>query len=215
MPDALAGFRNALIAFYLEEAARVAEAATALTVIASRLSAPALEKGRPHRKQLPALALLPTAIEEASLGPLTSLATAFAALEPEAAWVQNPNYNDAKMGAGYMANYAYCVIAEPDGLLKAEDILVSLLLIGPKRLYPAHAHEAEEVYHLLAGPSHWWREGEDWQTRSPGALVHHRPWRTHATKTGKSSLLAIASWYGNPLKAANLVAGSYLPAIPT
>ncbi len=214
MTEALAHFRDALAAFYREEALRVPAAGVALTRIAARLADPGLAQGRPERRPLAAMELVPAALGAAEAGPLARLSTAFAALEPEVAWTQNPNYSDARMGEGYMASYAYCVVAGPGGLLEADDVLVSLMVIGPGRLYPAHAHEAEEVYHLLAGPSLWWREGEPWVERAPGALVHHRPWQPHATRTGSGSLLAIASWHGDPGKSADLVPGAAVPAMP-
>lgn len=215
MPDAPDRFRSALAAFYREEATRAGEERRALEVLAGRLGDPALPPGRPQRRQLDAMALLPAALQEACRGPLGWLAAAFAELEPRLGWTQNRNYSDDKLGPGHMANYAYAVFAGPGGLLEVDDILVSVLLIGPQRLYPAHAHEAEEVYHLLAGPSLWWREGENWTARGPGELVHHRPWQPHATKTGNRSLLALASWNGDPRRMADLLPGARVPAIPT
>ncbi len=215
MADALTRFRDTLASFYREEATRATEEATALQLIAGRLSDPELKRGRPQRRELEAMRLLPAALEEASAGPLAALGSAFAALEPELAWTQNSNYSDDKVSPGHMANYAYCVIAGPGGLLEADDILVSAIFIGPNRLYPAHAHEAEEVYHLLAGPSLWWREGEDWIARAPGERLHHRAWQPHATKTEAKTLLAIASWNGNPHRLSDLVPGAHVPPLPT
>ena len=42
-------------------------------------------------------------------------------------------------------------------------------------LYPDHSHRAAEVYHVIAGSAEWWRDGEDWITRPPGAVITHAP----------------------------------------
>lgn len=214
MSDALTHFRNTLSAFYLEEAQRVAEGAPALRAIADSLMDPGHTRGNPQRQDLPAMAYTAEAFAAAQAGPLPALAAAFAALEPELAWIQNNNYADETMAPGLMASYAYCLIAGPKGLLQVEDFLVSALLIGPECLYPAHAHEAEECYHLLAGPSHWWREGEDWMWRTPGDYLHHRSWQPHATKTASTPVLALASWHGDPHKPSDFVRDAKLPPLP-
>lgn len=214
MPDALTLFRDTLSAFYLQEAERATEGAPALRTIAHRLRDSSLARGKPERQDLPAMAHLTETLGMAEAGPLGALASAFAAVEPELAWVQNSNYADAGTAPDFLRNYAYCAVAGPKGLLQADDILVSAIVIGPQCLYPVHAHEAEEVYHLLAGPSYWWREGEDWVWRKPGACIHHRSWQQHATKTASTSMLAIASWSGDTKKLATFTKNAKLPALP-
>ncbi len=215
MTDALTDFRNTLCAFYMKESQRAAEGAPALQAIAKRLSDPSLARGNPTRRTLPAMALLAEALREAKAGPLPALASAFATLEPELAWARNSNYADETFAPGLMASYAYCIIAGPTGLLQVDDILVSAIVIGPECLYPAHAHEAEECYHLLAGPSYWWREGEDWVWRKPGDYLHHRSWQPHATLTRSTALLALASWHGDPKKLSDFARDAKLPALPS
>ncbi|MEQ8654617.1 MAG: dimethylsulfonioproprionate lyase family protein [Kiloniellales bacterium] len=215
MSEALTHFRDTLAAFYLQEAERAAGGAHALRTIAQRLRDPGLARGKPERQDLPAMAQLAETLGMAEAGPLGALASAFAAVEPELAWVQNSNYADAGTAPDFLRNYAYCVVAGPKGLLQVDDILVSAIVIGPECLYPAHAHEAEEVYHLLAGPSYWWREGEDWVWRKPGACIHHRSWQQHATKTASTSMLAIASWKGDSGKLSQFARNARIPALPS
>ncbi|GAB5467139.1 MAG: hypothetical protein Kilf2KO_01690 [Rhodospirillales bacterium] len=211
----LARLRSGLAAHYRADAANQVAAAASLTALAQRLEDPgvALTPGA-GRRDLPALALLPEALAAARQGPLGVLADALTLLEPALSWIQNANYSAERVGRHYLDGYAYTTVMGPDGLLLADDLLVSILLIGPNRHYPAHAHAAEEVYHPLAGRALWWREGEDWEAREPGAAIHHRPWQAHATRTGAQTLLAVASWRGDPRRKPALTDAIETPALP-
>ncbi len=211
---ALEAFRDALAAFYLEEAASAAEAAPALRAIAARLRDRGLPVRMPPREEKPAVRLLPSAFAAAAEGPMAHLSGLLAALEPELAWQQSANYSADNVGAGFMQDYAHTLVISPRGPVVAEDVLVSVLLMGPDRFYPEHAHPAEEIYHVLAGEALWWKKGEDWQVRRPGALLRHRSWQPHATKTGKDTLLAIASWHGDATTGAALHELGSAPALP-
>jgi len=208
---ALEDFRRKLAVVCRHQAACHAPAAAALSAVARCLEQASRPLRSVERRTKPALRLLPEALGTAADGPLAALADAFAALEPQLAWRQNPNYSDARMGAGYMADYAYAVVVGPEGPVEAEDVLVTLLLLGPGRLYPAHAHGPEEVYQVLAGDAYWWREGEDWRLRGAGSLIYHRPWQAHATLVGAAPLLALASWHGAVARPADLTAAATPP----
>ncbi len=211
---ALEAFRDALAAFYLEEAARVADAAPALTAIATRLTDRSLPVCMLPWEKKPAARLLPEAFAQAAKGPLADLAGRLAELEPELPWLQSANYSAAALGENFMANYAHTLVVSPRGPVVAEDVLVSVFLMGPNLFYPEHAHPAEEIYHVLAGEALWWKKGEDWQERQPGSLMRHTSWQPHATKTGKDTLLAIASWHGDATVGAALHELGSAPALP-
>ena len=127
---------------------------------------------------------------------VAALARAFRALEPRLAWIQNPNYTAEALGAHYLDNYAYSDVLGPRGLLPSDRAAMGFLLLGPGLHYPDHAHEAEELYLVVAGDSVWRRGGELWQAKPPGSLIHHPPWTRHATKSGREPLLAFYLWLG-------------------
>lgn len=158
----------------------------------------------PERRRLPACDLLPDALEAAAAGPLAELAAAFAAVEPALRWMQNPNYSDARLGQGYMAGYAYANVVGPTGLVERPGVLAGLMILGPGRLYPDHAHPAAEVYHVVAGRAAWRREGGAWERKAPGACIHHAPMVRHATRTDDETLLAWFCWQGETGVAADL-----------
>ncbi len=178
-------------------------ASVLLPVLAALADADGPEQ-QPERQQLPACALLPGALEAASRSPLAALAAAFAAVEPSLRWVQNPNYTVAKMGAAYMAGYAYANLVGPDGPIDRPGVQVGMLLLGPGLVYPDHAHPAAEVYHVVSGTAAWRRDEDHWKPRVPGACIHHPAGMRHATRTGDETLLAWYCWHGDTATYADL-----------
>lgn len=199
LPDLLAELR----ALYgRERAAHPAERDFYDAVLAA-LDGPADQ--RPARAEKPALTLLPAALAAAATGPLAGLAAAFGRVEPALAWTQNPNYSDAKMGAGYMAGYGYADVVGPRGLIASERVAMGLLILGPGRLYPDHNHPAAELYHVVAGTADWSRDGGAFAPQPPGRRIWHPPWMHHAMRIGDETLLAWYAWVGPVNVAADLV----------
>jgi len=185
-----------------ERQAHPAEAALYDRLLAA-LEVPA--ERRPERREKPALALLPAALAAAAQGPLAGLAAAFGRLEPSLAWTQNPNYSDARLGAGYMAGYAYADVVGPRGVIASDSVAMGVLLLGPGRLYPDHSHPASELYHVLAGTAEWSRDGGAFGPRPPGSRIFHPPWMRHAMRVGGETLFAWYAWAGEVDVAADLV----------
>lgn len=121
----------------------------------------------------------------------------------KAGWRQNPNYRAAPPGADFLENYGYLECAGPDAPYRTPHLRLGLLLLGPGTLYPAHHHPAEEIY-LPLGPGRWWKEGEGWQTRAGGDVIHHPPMCPHATESGDTALAAIYLWRGEIVRAAEI-----------
>lgn len=154
-----------------------------------------LRPGWPSRK--PVAGFVEEVVELGRSGPLAAIAEAFGAVEPLATWLQNPNYSVEAMGPGFVDRYGYVELIGPGRPVESTDLLVGLLLLGPEMHYPDHAHPAEEIYHVVAGHAEWWREGQGWLRKPPGAIIHHRPMVRHAMRTGEEPLLALYCWTGN------------------
>lgn len=118
-------------------------------------------------------------------------------------WRQNPNYRAKPPSAGFLGSYGYLECAGPEAPYRSPALRLGLLLLGPHTLYPTHHHPAEEIY-LPLGPGRWWKEGEGWQTRSSGDVIHHPPMCGHATESGDAPLAAIYLWRGEITKAAEI-----------
>lgn len=165
-----------------------------LAVAAKRIAGAHPQPGKGTRK--PVAQFVPRAIELARKAPLAAVAEAFAAIEPQADWLQNPNYSIASLGSGYVDRYGYVELVGPGRPVESADLLVGLLLLGPDMHYPDHAHPAEEIYHVVAGEADWWREDEGWRRKPPGTLIHHASMVRHAMRTAEEPLLALYCWTG-------------------
>jgi hypothetical protein len=141
----------------------------------------------------------------ASMFVTPTVAAALASAEEYLHWKQNPNYSDAVMGEGYMANYAYAELIGPSGFFAGDDFLLGLMILGPHRHYRDHYHLAPELYWLLTGPSDW-RRGKGAFFEAPaGAVINHAPMEIHATRTGDTPLLAVWAWLRDVGEPARLV----------
>ncbi|CAN5444739.1 hypothetical protein BH10PSE7_BH10PSE7_07490 [soil metagenome] len=158
----------------------------------------------PEARRLPACRYFP---ETASAAMLVSpaLAAALASCEDFLRWKQNPNYSDAVMGAGYMNSYAYAELVGPDGFFAGDDFLLGLMILGPGLHYRDHYHAAPELYWLLTGPSDWKSGAGGYGSREAGAMIWHKPFVVHATRTLDQPLLTIWAWTRDVSEAARLV----------
>lgn len=123
--------------------------------------------------------------------------------ELETGWRQNPNYRAKPPSTGFLENYGYLECAGPEAPYRYPHVRLGLLLLGPDTLYPQHHHPAEEIY-LPLGPGRWWKEGEGWQTRQAGDVIHHPPMCGHATQSEGAPLAALYLWRGEIAKAAEI-----------
>jgi hypothetical protein len=128
-----------------------------------------------------------------------ALVEATAALAGEFDWRQT--YSSADFGQRFLDNYGWSEWIGERGAFISDAIACGVLMLGPDTEYPAHSHEAEELYLPLAGRA-WWRSGKsDWRLRAPGTWIHHPSWTTHAMRTGREPLLAAYVWRAGDLSA--------------
>ena len=114
-------------------------------------------------------------------------------------WRQS--YAEADFDARFLQNYGWSEWIGERGAFVGEAIACGVLLLGPMTEYPAHSHEAEELYLPLAGRA-WWRAGEtDWRLLAPGTWIYHPSWTTHAMRTGREPLIAAYLWRAGDLSA--------------
>jgi hypothetical protein len=128
-----------------------------------------------------------------------ALVEATAALAGDLDWRQT--YSSADFGQRFLDNYGWSEWIGDRGAFISDAIACGVLMLGPDTEYPAHSHEAEELYLPLAGRA-WWRSGKsDWRLRAPGTSIHHPSWTTHAMRTGREPLLAAYVWRAGDLSA--------------
>jgi hypothetical protein len=132
-----------------------------------------------------------------------ALVDAIAALAGELDWRQT--YTKADFGRRFLDNYGWSEWIGERGAYVSDAIACGVLLLSPNIEYPAHSHEAEELYLPLAGHA-FWRSGQsDWRLRAPGTWIHHPSWTIHAMRTAREPLLAAYLWRAGDLSAKSRV----------
>ena len=82
-----------------------------------------------------------------------ALVEAIAALASELDWRQT--YSSADFGERFLENYGFSEWIGRRGAFASDAIACGILILGPETEYPAHSHEAEELYLPLAGHASW------------------------------------------------------------
>jgi hypothetical protein len=146
-------------------------------------------------------------------GPSTrALVGALEALAGELEWRQT--YGLADFGERFLENYGFCEWIGQRGLFISDTIACGILLLGPETEYPAHSHEAEELYLPLAGRAYWRSAKSGWRLHPPGVLIRHASWTTHAMRTGREPLLAAYVWRAGDLTAKSRIDGIFPSPLP-
>ena len=143
--------------------------------------------GTPPRP--PAYRYLPAALDNARAAPgVAPLAEAFAALEPELAWVRRPDAEEH--GETFRDGHANAWLVGPSGLERRSDLLVGASLLAPGIRYIDHHHPPEEIY-IVMSEGEWYREDRGWHAPGAGGIVHNPSNAVHAMRAGPNPLLAL------------------------
>jgi quercetin dioxygenase-like cupin family protein len=121
-----------------------------------------------------------------------ALVDALAGIAASLAWRRS--YSSPSVSAQFLDNYGWTEFVGLTGPLPGKRLACGVLLLGPDTTYPAHHHEAEEIYVPLSGRAAWKQGGGDWREQNPGTVIHHAPHEPHAMRTGSSPLLALYVW---------------------
>ncbi len=140
---------------------------------------------------VPAVCWLPQV--DASAPPFSaSFVHALTAAGASLAWRRS--YSADAVGETFFDNYGWTELAGLTGPTPSEHLACGVLLLGPHLTYPAHRHEAEEIYVPLSGTAQWRHGADDWHERAPGSVIHHARNEPHAMRTGRDPLLALYLW---------------------
>lgn len=96
-------------------------------------------------------------------------------------------------------NFGFSVVAGPSirGYpipWRSDEVMFGLSLQGPHTFYPAHAHEAVELYYLIGGSVDWQQGDGVWRRLSSGTFIHHGTMESHAMRTYDAPLLTFFAW---------------------
>ena len=187
-------------------------AAASVVIAAARALLESIDRARPFLEgwpdltatrpaapsTLPVLAWLDAA-RRSTVPKTASLVDALATHADALAWRRS--YTAADFGAAFLERYGWTELMGLRGPIPSETIACGLLMLGPDIVYPAHAHEAEELYLPISGTAWWTRGHEAAVARPAGTPIHHPSWIPHAMRTGAEPLLALYVWRGGDLTA--------------
>ena len=122
-------------------------------------------------------------------------------------------YNTDDFGAEFLLSYGWTEFAGPRGPIPSEKLACGVLILGPMTEYPAHSHQAEEVYVPLSGTALWKMGASEWTERAPLEVIYHQSWTPHAMRTGKDPLIALYLWRGGDLKQKSKIGAAVEPRI--
>ncbi len=135
-------------------------------------------------------------------------AGAMAAIRAEAGRLQwRQTYGAADFGEAFLAGYGWTEFIGLRGPVASDRIACGMLLLGPGVVYPAHAHQAEEVYLPISGLAEWQRGDGPFRPVPVGQAVHHPSWMPHAMRVGSAPLAALYLWRGGDLAARSVILG--------
>ncbi len=177
-----------------------------LGAVSAALAAAPAERVAVAPRAQPACRHLEAALALGEAGPAAALVRALRPLVEGLRWRHEYDVDDAL--PAFSRNLAYAEVAGPLGNVPSRTLRCGLVLMAPSTLYPAHAHAATELYHVLGGRARWQRGGEPWAPRSPGAFILHPSGIAHAMATGAEPLLALYVWYGDMAGAVTFTEGA-------
>lgn len=164
---------------------------------------PALEASRAAApRRLPVCAWL-TDLARLAAPATRDLMREFVASADALEWRQT--YTAVDFGPAFLDRYGWTELIGLRGPIPSERIACGFLALGPAIEYPAHAHEAEELYLPLAGEALWMRGEEGFVARAPGAPIEHPSWTRHAVRTLGDPMLALYLWRGGDLAAKSTI----------
>ena len=127
------------------------------------------------------------------------------------AWRSSRSYDNEPSMADFLSHYAVGMILGPDRFgtgcpFDSEQAALGLTLQGPNLDYPAHAHEAMEIYYILSGEAEWQQGDGVWRRKGPGDFMLHGAHEPHAMRSGDRPLLSLFAWFDDLMSDVYLVA---------
>jgi quercetin dioxygenase-like cupin family protein len=113
---------------------------------------------------------------------------------PSLSW--RHGYDPHPSRPGLEHGLAWAEIVGPAAPLRHAALCVGFLLMAPHTAYPAHAHPAVELYHVISGRA-LWTAGDAVAVRRPGDFILHPSGISHAMTTAEEPLLTIYTWTGD------------------
>ena len=115
-------------------------------------------------------------------------------------WEQSYSTADEAVSADMLAGYGYTEIVGKRGPFLSERIRAGVGVFATGVAYPAHRHQAEEIYVVLAGSGTFRLGGNLPERQSAGAVVHVTSQLVHAITMDAEPLVILYLWQGGDLR---------------
>ncbi|MEM7222239.1 MAG: dimethylsulfonioproprionate lyase family protein [Pseudomonadota bacterium] len=118
-------------------------------------------------------------------------------------WEQSYTRVDGVVGEDMLAGYGFAEVIGKQGPFVSTRVRAGIGVWGPQITYPAHRHQAEEVYVVLAGSAVFsLGEGERASSarQRAGTAVHVSPLLTHGFRTEDEPLAVFYLWQAGDLR---------------
>jgi len=104
----------------------------------------------------------------------------------------------SKLGSADNIMFAMMVgTGDLDAQYLSHKVYVGLGWLAPGTLYPPHAHQAKELYHVVKGSAEWGPSPADLAVRGPGEILVHQSGQPHMMVVPQDQyLLAVYAWTG-------------------
>ena len=113
-------------------------------------------------------------------------------LNPVLPWVTRGVFTDSDQ-----TNRGYVEFIGPEGMIRTDRVRLGIYWHAAHTFYPAHRHNATELYHILSGTGFWQHKTQTWTPRGPDSYIMHDSRDNHATRTEAEPTLALWSWLGD------------------
>lgn len=115
-------------------------------------------------------------------------------------WEQSYTAADEAVGADMLAGYGYAEIIGKRGPFLSERVRAGVGVFPAGVDYPAHRHQAEELYVVLAGSGTFRLGGHPPESHTAGTVVHVAPGRVHGITMTTEPLAVLYLWRGGDLR---------------
>ena len=168
---------------------------------------PALRDFAPWPNRLPSAELEPLAVPAISLIEELAVKTTRAtspivasikSMAREVCWQQT--YTETEVGADFLNRYGWFELVGPTGHYLSDSTRAFIAFWGAGLHYPAHLHEAEELYYVLAGSAEFHSQGEPSEQLVPEGTRYHASSQRHAMDTYSQPVLTLVLWRGRGLR---------------
>lgn len=115
-------------------------------------------------------------------------------------WERTYSAGDGVISADMLEGYGFVEVIGAHGPYVSTAVRCGIGIYPPGFVYPAHHHQAEEIYVVLAGGACFHLDGAQARDCGPGDVVHVRSSLPHGYDIGREALVVFYIWQAGDLR---------------